>query len=73
MSIQRCGTQPSNKGPEEYFTGNVRVDPLIQPPAPACVVAASVTIEPGARTAWHTHPLGQTLIVPICDKGHYHR
>jgi quercetin dioxygenase-like cupin family protein len=73
MSIQRCGTQPSNKGPEEYFTGNVRVDPLIQPPAPACVVAASVTIEPGARTAWHTHPLGQTLIVPICYKGHYHR
>ena len=50
MSIQRCGTQPSNKGPEEYFTGNVRVDPLIQPP-----------------------PLVQTLIVPIHDKGHYHR
>ena len=63
MNIQRCGTQPSNKGPEEYFTGNVRVDPLIQAPAPARVVAASVTFEPGARTAWHTHPLGQTLIV----------
>jgi quercetin dioxygenase-like cupin family protein len=63
MSIQRCGTQPSNKGPEEYFTGNVRVDPLIQAPAPARVVAASVTFEPGALTAWHTHPLGQTLIV----------
>jgi quercetin dioxygenase-like cupin family protein len=73
MSIQRCGTQPSNKGPEEYFTGNVRVDPLIQPPAPACVVDSSVIIEPGARTAWHTHPLGQTLIVPICYIGHYHR
>jgi len=73
MSIQRCGTQPSNKVPEEYFTGNVRVDPLIQPPAPACVVVASATVEPGSRTAWHTPPLGQTLIVPICDKGHYHR
>ena len=73
MSIQRCGTQPSNKVPEEYFTGNVRVDPLIPPPAPACVVDSSVIIEPGARTAWHTHPLGQTLIVPICYKGDYHR
>jgi quercetin dioxygenase-like cupin family protein len=73
MSIQRCGTQPSNKWPEEYFTGNVRVDPLIQPPTPACVVDSSVIIEPGARTAWHTHPLDQTLIVPICDKGHHHR
>jgi quercetin dioxygenase-like cupin family protein len=63
MDIKRCGVEPSGKGPEEYFTGTVRVDPLFQAPAPARVTGASVTFEPGARTAWHTHPLGQTLIV----------
>jgi quercetin dioxygenase-like cupin family protein len=63
MDITRCGFQPSGKGPEDYFTGTVRVDPLLQAPAPARVTGASVTFEPGARTAWHTHPLGQTLIV----------
>ena len=63
MDIKRCGSQPSGKGPAEYFTGAVRVDPLFQAPAPARVTGASVTFEPGARTAWHTHPLGQTLIV----------
>jgi quercetin dioxygenase-like cupin family protein len=63
MEIKRSGTQPSGKGPEEYFTGSVRVDPLFNPPAPARVLGASVTFEPGTRTAWHTHPLGQTLIV----------
>ena len=57
------GAQPSGKGPKDYFTGMVRIDPLIQAPDPARVVAASVTFEPGARTAWHTHPFGQTLIV----------
>jgi quercetin dioxygenase-like cupin family protein len=63
MQIQRTGTQPSAKGPAEYFTGAVRIDPLWTTPEPARVIAASVTFEPGARTAWHTHPLGQTLIV----------
>ncbi|HXN45713.1 MAG TPA: cupin domain-containing protein [Bryobacteraceae bacterium] len=63
MEIKRSGSQPSGKGPAEYFTGTVRVDPLVNPPGPARVVAASVTFEPGARTAWHTHPLGQNLIV----------
>jgi quercetin dioxygenase-like cupin family protein len=63
MEIKRSGSQPSGKGPEEYFTGAVRVDPMFQAPDPARVVGASVTFEPGARTAWHTHPLGQTLIV----------
>ncbi len=63
MEIQRSGSQPSGKGPAEYFTGTVRVDPLFRPPAPARVVGVSVTFEPGARTAWHTHPLGQTLVV----------
>jgi len=63
MDIKRIGSQPSGKGPEDYFTGVVRVDPLFSPPAPARVLGASVTFEPGARTAWHTHPLGQTLIV----------
>ena len=63
MDIRRAGTQPSRKGPAEYFTGSVRVDPLIEAPEPARVRAALVTFEPGARTAWHTHPLGQTLIV----------
>src|SRR5438270_13791314 len=63
MDIKRAGSQPSNKGPADYFTGVVRVDPLFQAPNPARVSGASVTFEPGARTAWHTHPLGQTLIV----------
>ena len=63
MEIKRVGTTPSGKGPADWFTGNVRIDPLVQAAAPARVVAASVTFEPGARTAWHTHPLGQTLIV----------
>ena len=63
MDINRAGTTPSNKGPAEYFTGTVRVDPLFQAPDPARVAGALVTFEPGARTAWHTHPLGQTLIV----------
>jgi len=63
MNIQRSGSQPSVKGPVEYFTGNVRIDPLNTAPEPSRVSCASVTFEPGARTAWHTHPLGQTLIV----------
>jgi quercetin dioxygenase-like cupin family protein len=63
MEIKRVGTQPSNKGPAEYFTGTVRIDPLFQANAPARAAGASVTFEPGARTAWHTHPLGQTLII----------
>jgi quercetin dioxygenase-like cupin family protein len=63
MDIKRNGSQPSGKGPADWFTGAVRVDPLFQAPAPARVSGASVTFEPGARTAWHTHPLGQTLIV----------
>jgi quercetin dioxygenase-like cupin family protein len=63
MEIKRACSQPSAKGPAEYFTGAVRVDPLFQAPDPARVTGASVTFEPGARTAWHTHPLGQTLIV----------
>ena len=63
MQIKRVGSQPSQKGPPEYFTGQVRLDILNTAPAPARVACASVTFEPGARTAWHTHPLGQTLIV----------
>jgi quercetin dioxygenase-like cupin family protein len=63
VNIKRVGTQASGKGPADWFTGIVRVDPLFQAPAPARVAGASVTFEPGARTAWHTHPLGQTLIV----------
>ena len=63
MEIKRCGSQPSAKGPSEWFTGTARIDPLFQAPDPARVQGASVTFEPGARTAWHTHPLGQTLIV----------
>jgi len=63
MDIKRCGSQPSGKGPAEWFTGTVRIDPLFQATAPARALGASVTFEPGARTAWHTHPLGQTLIV----------
>jgi quercetin dioxygenase-like cupin family protein len=63
MEMKRIGSQPSGKGPADYFTGAVRVDKLFDAPDPARVVGASVTFEPGARTAWHTHPLGQTLIV----------
>lgn len=63
MEIKRSGSQPSGKGPDNYFTGSVRVDPLFGLPEPARVAGALVTFEPGARTAWHTHPLGQTLIV----------
>jgi quercetin dioxygenase-like cupin family protein len=63
MEIKRSGSQPSTLGSADYFTGSVRVDPLFQPQAPARAFGASVTFEPGARTAWHTHPLGQTLIV----------
>jgi quercetin dioxygenase-like cupin family protein len=63
VEIKRVGSQPSGKGSADYFTGAVRIDPLVSAPAPARVVAAAVTFEPGARTAWHTHPLGQNLIV----------
>ena len=63
MEIKKCGSQISSKGSAEYFTGTVRIDPLFEAPDPARVRGASVTFEPGARTAWHTHPLGQTLIV----------
>jgi quercetin dioxygenase-like cupin family protein len=63
MEIKKSGSQPSNKGPADWFTGTVRVDPLFQPNDPARASGASVTFEPRARTAWHTHPLGQTLIV----------
>jgi quercetin dioxygenase-like cupin family protein len=63
MNITRIGSQPSAKGPDDWFTGTVRIDPLFQVHAPARAAGAIVTFEPGARTAWHTHPLGQTLIV----------
>jgi quercetin dioxygenase-like cupin family protein len=63
MNIQRSGSRPSGKGPAEYFTGTVRIDPLFEAADPGRAVGATVTFEPGARTAWHTHPLGQTLIV----------
>ena len=63
MDIKRSGSQPSKRQPPDYFTGEVRLDPLNEAQAPARVVAASVTFEPGARTNWHTHPLGQTLVV----------
>ena len=63
MTITRNGSQPSNRGPLEYFTGAVRIDSAFQRTVPARVAGAIVTFEPGARTAWHTHPLGQTLIV----------
>jgi len=63
MDIKRAGSSPSTKGNADWFTGAVRVDPLFQTVPPARVGAAKVTFEPGARTAWHTHPLGQTLIV----------
>jgi quercetin dioxygenase-like cupin family protein len=63
MEIKRIGSQASTKGPTDWFTGTVRIDPLFQTAAPARAAGASVTFEPGARTAWHSHPLGQTLIV----------
>lgn len=63
MDMRRSGSQPSGKGPAEYFTGSVRIDPLFEAPEPARASGAIVTFEPGARSAWHTHPLGQTLIV----------
>jgi quercetin dioxygenase-like cupin family protein len=63
MQVMRAGSRPSSKGPDEWFTGSVRIDPVFDAPEPSRVGAASVTFEPGARTAWHTHPLGQTLIV----------
>lgn len=63
MEIKRIGSQASSRGPADWFTGTVRIDPLFQSPAPARAAGASVTFEPGARTTWHTHPFGQTLIV----------
>ena len=63
MEIKPAGSRPSGVGPADYFTGRVRQDPIIEAPAPARVRALLVTFEPGARTAWHTHPLGQTLLV----------
>ncbi len=63
MEIKRTGSQPATAGPADYFTGTVKIQPLVQAQAPARVTAASVTFEPGARTAWHTHPLGQTIII----------
>jgi quercetin dioxygenase-like cupin family protein len=63
MDVKRSGSQPSRKGPAEYFTGAVRIDPLFQAAEPARAAGVSVTFEPGARTAWHTHPLGQSLVV----------
>jgi len=63
MQITKTGSQPSQKGPEDWFTGSVRIDPLFQPNEARRAASALVTFEPGARTAWHTHPLGQTLIV----------
>jgi len=63
MEITKAGSRASVKGPGDWFTGSVRIDPLFEAPDPALVAGASVTFEPGARTVWHTHPLGQTLIV----------
>jgi quercetin dioxygenase-like cupin family protein len=63
MDIKRAGSRPSGKGPADYFTGAVRIDPLFQAGDPARVSGNAVTFEPGARTAWHTHPLGQTIII----------
>ena len=63
MELKRAGSQPSLQGPSDWFTGSVRIDPLSNPPAPARVSCASVTFEAGARSHWHTHPLGQTLLV----------
>ncbi|HZP74735.1 MAG TPA: cupin domain-containing protein [Pseudolabrys sp.] len=72
MKIKRTGEQPSQKGPDAWFTGTVRIDPLHSAPQPGRVSMAAVTFEPGARTAWHTHPLGQTLIV-TSGLGHVQR
>lgn len=63
MELKRAGSRPSQQGPAEWFTGEVRIEPLNSPPEPSRVSCASVTFAPGARTAWHSHPLGQTLIV----------
>jgi quercetin dioxygenase-like cupin family protein len=65
MNITRSGARPSGEGPAAYFTGRVRIDPLLEAPEPARLRSAHVTFEPGARTAWHTHPLGQMLIVTL--------
>src|ERR1700683_2684280 len=75
MQIKRVGTQPSGKGPEDWFTGTVRIDPLFTTEAPARGAGASVTFEPGARTAWHTHPLGLFLTrrTPLARCDSYHR
>src|SRR4029450_3402832 len=71
MEITRMGSQAPSKGPAEWFTGDVVIDPLFEAPEPARVRGASVTFQPGARTAWHTHPLGQTLIVSAgCGRAH---
>jgi quercetin dioxygenase-like cupin family protein len=75
MELKRNGSQPSRQGPQEWFTGSGRIEALFQAPAPARAGAGQVTFEPGARTAWHTHPLGQTLIITAglgwvqCDDG----
>ncbi len=69
MEIKQSGSQPSRKGLADYFTSAVRVDPLFQAPDPARVTGGSITFEPGARTAWHAHPLGQTLIVTPAAAG----
>jgi quercetin dioxygenase-like cupin family protein len=63
MDIKRAGSRPSSKGPGDWFTGSVRLDPIVDAPEPARIASSLVTFEPGARTAWHTHPLGQTLVV----------
>ena len=63
MDIRRAGSRPSTKGPGDWFTGSVRLDPIVDAPEPARIASSLVTFEPGARTAWHTHPLGQTLVV----------
>jgi quercetin dioxygenase-like cupin family protein len=63
MNIHRSGTRPSGRGPKDYFSGTVRIDPLFDTPDPARIRSATVTFEAGARTAWHTHPLGQTLLI----------
>ena len=65
MEIKRSGSQPSGKGPADWFTGVVRIDPLFQATGPARAAGNAVTFEPGARTAWHTHPLGQVLVVTM--------
>jgi quercetin dioxygenase-like cupin family protein len=65
MEIERAGSRPSGNGPAAWFAGLVRIDPLFSAPEPARVASALVTFEPGARTAWHTHPLGQTLLVTV--------